>query len=51
MFTPIRIPDKNNQELRNNVNLTSKKLKFSGFLTFLCSDKKPRKSGRKNDPS
>ena len=25
-FTPIWIPDKNNQELKNNVNPTSKKL-------------------------
>ena len=46
-FTPILMPDKNNEELRNNVNPTSKKLKFSGFLTVLCSEKKPRKSGRK----
>ena len=47
MFTPILIPDKNTRELRNNVNPTSKKFKFSRFLDFLCSDKKPWKSGRK----
>ena len=46
-FTPILIPDKNTRELRNNVNPTSKKLKFSRFLDVLCSNKKPRKSGRK----
>ena len=47
MFTPILIPDKNTRELRNNVNPTSKKFKFSPFLDFLCSDKEPWKSGRK----
>ena len=30
-FTPISMPNKNTRELRNNVNLTSKKLKISGF--------------------
>ena len=47
MFTPILKPDKNTRELKNNVNLTSKKLIFLFFLDVLCSNKKPRKSGRK----
>ena len=49
MFTSISIPDKNIRELRNNVDLnpSSKKFIFSRFLEFLCSDKKPWKSGRK----
>ena len=42
MFTPILIRDKNTRELKINV----KKLKFSRFLDFLCSDKKTWKSGR-----
>ena len=46
-FKPILIPDKNSPKLRNKVNPVSKKLKFSRFWTFLCSDKKPGKSGRK----
>ena len=46
-FTPILIPNKNTFELRNSINPTSKKLEFSRFLDFLCSDKKPSKSGRK----
>ena len=47
MFIPIIIPNKNTHDLKNDVNLTSKKLKFSGFLDFLCSNKNPWKSGRK----
>ena len=47
MFTSISLPKKNTSELRNNVNLTSKKLKISVFLEFLYSDKKPSKSGSK----
>ena len=47
MFTPILIPDKNTHELGNNVNPTSKKLKFSRFWTFLFSNKKNLKRGRK----
>ena len=31
MFTPILMPNKNTRELRNNGNLTSKKLEISGF--------------------
>ena len=30
-FTPILMPNKNTRELRNNGNLTSKKLEISGF--------------------
>ena len=39
-FKPILIPDKNTREIRNNVNPTSKKLKFSRVLDLLCSYKK-----------
>ena len=46
-FTPILMPNKNTRELRYNGNFTSKKLEISGFHGFLCSDKKPSKSGRK----
>ena len=51
VFTPILIPNKNTRELRNNINQTSKKLEFSRFLNFLCSDKKPSKKWEKNNPS
>ena len=47
MFKPISIPDKNTRKLRNVVNPTGKKFKFSIFFEFLCSGKKPSKSGRK----
>ena len=47
MFKPIFIPDKNTCELRNNVNPTSKKFKFSHFLDFLYSDKNLGKVGEK----
>ena len=50
MFAPILIPNKNTRELRNNINPTSKKLEFSRFLDFLCSDKKPSKKWEKNNP-
>ena len=49
-FTPILIPNKNTRELRNIINPTSKKLEFSRFLDFLCSDKKPSKKWEKNNP-
>ena len=45
------IPNKNTPELRNNVNLSSKKFDFSGFFGvffyFLCSDKKNLKKWEK----
>ena len=47
MFTPILIPDKNTRKLRNVVNLMSKMFNLSFLFLFLCSDKKPSKSGRK----
>ena len=49
-FISILIPDKNTRELRNNVYRTRKKLEFSRFLDFLCSDKKPSKKWEKNNP-
>ena len=47
MFTPIIIPNKHAHELRINVNLISKKLKFSRFIDFFIFNKKPWKSWRK----
>ena len=46
-FTPILIPDKNNHELGNNENQTSKNFKCSRFLDFLCSEKKSWKMREK----
>ena len=39
MLTPILIHNINTRELENNVNPTSKKLKFSRFLTFMLRQK------------
>ena len=43
-LTPIWIPDKNSQELRNNVNPTSKKIKiFTIFYFFMFRQKTSEK--------
>ena len=47
MFTPILKPDKNTRELKNNVNLTSKKLIFYFFWTFYVPTKNLGKVGEK----
>ena len=46
-FTPISIPDKNTRKLRNVINPTSKKLKFSYFFSFYVPTKNLRKVGEK----
>ena len=51
MFTPIKIPNKNTHELRNNVNPMSKKFNFSSsFLLFMFRQKTLEK-WEKNNPS
>ena len=47
MFTPILKPNKNTRELKNNVNLTCKKLNFLFFWTFYVPTKNLGKVGEK----
>ena len=51
MFKPFYIPNKNTRELRNNVNLASKKFNFSRFLDSLCFELKTLEKWEKNNQS